>query len=73
MIVLKKFSSEQMLQDYLTLNINYKIVDTVGVGSTVVVLTDEFNITNSQNVYEYINSNHYEDINIHYKAYYDEY
>ena len=58
MIILKKFSNEQMLQDYLTLNIKYKIVDTVGVGSAVVLLTDEFNVSNKETVCEYINSCH---------------
>jgi len=73
MIILKKFSNEQMLQDYLTLNIKYKIVDTVGVGSAVVLLTDEFNVSDKETVCEYINSSHYEDTNFHYKAYYNEY
>lgn len=73
MIILKKFNSEQMLQDYMYRNMHLKVLDTVGIGDAVVLLTDEFNITNRETVCDYIDSEHYEDTNFHYKAYYNEY
>jgi len=75
MTVVKQFTSEQRLSEYLTSNRQYEVLHKIGIAGTVVLLTDEHKETSSavEAVDVYINGKHYEDSNIHYKAYYNEY
>lgn len=73
MIILKKFSSERKLSTYLESNKQYEALHMVGVSGTVVLLTDEHKQKEIETVDTYINNYHYEDVDIHYKAYYNEY
>ena len=74
MIIVKRFTSEQNLSDYLTSNRQYEVLSRVGIAGTVVLLTDERQDKSTfEAVDEYIDGTHYEHSNIHYKAYYGEY
>ena len=75
MTVVKQFTSEQKLNDYLTSNMQYEVLHRLGIAGTIVLLTDEYQDTSSavEAVDVYIGNQHYEDSNIHYKAYYGEY
>ena len=75
MTVVKQFTSEQKLNDYLTSNMQYEVLHRLGIAGTIVLLTDEYQETSSavEPVDEYIGNQHYEDSNIHYGAYYGEY
>ena len=75
MTIVKRFTSEQRLSEYLVSNRQYEVLVRVGIAGTVVLLTDKYQETSSavEAVDVYINGKHYEDSNIHYKAYYGEY
>jgi hypothetical protein len=74
MIIVKRFTSEQNLSDYLTSNRQYEVLSRVGIAGTVVLLSDNHQNTSAvEAVDEYIDGTHYEHSSIHYKAYYGEY
>ena len=75
MTIVKRFTSEQRLSEYLASNRQYEVLVRVGIAGTVVLLTDKYQETSSavEAVDVYIGNQHYEDSNIHYKAYYGEY
>ena len=75
MTIVKRFTSEQRLSEYLVSNRQYEVLVRVGIAGIVVLLTDKYQETSSavEAVDVYINGKHYEDSNIHYKAYYGEY
>jgi|LULS01.1.fsa_nt_gb hypothetical protein len=74
MITIKKFKDQKALDDYLSNNKHLDILRNSDI-TAMVLLTDEFFLKHyeEENVYDYINNHHYEDINIHYGAYYGEY
>ena len=75
MTIVKRFTSEQRLSEYLVSNRQYEVLVRVGIAGIVVLLTDKYQETSSavEAVDVYIGNQHYEDSNIHYKAYYGEY
>lgn len=73
MIILKKFSSEIRLSTYIEYNKQYEALHMVGISGTVVLFTDEHKHEEIETVDTYFNNYHYEDVDIHYKAYYNEY
>ena len=75
MTIVKQFTNEQKLNDYLASNMQYEVLHRLGISGTIVLLTDEYQDTSSavEPVDVYIGRQHYEDSNIHYKAYYGEY
>ena len=75
MTIVKQFTDEQKLSDYLASNKQYEVLNRLGIAGTVVLLTDKYQETSSavEAVDVYIGNQHYEDSNIHYKAYYGEY
>ena len=75
MTIVKRFTSEQRLSEYLASNRQYEVLVRVGIAGTVVLLTDKYQETSSavEAVDVYIDNQHYEDSNIHYEAYYGEY
>ena len=74
MTVVKQFTSEQKLNDYLTSNMQYEVLHRLCIAGTIVLLTDEYQETSSavEPVDVYIGNQHYEN-ELHYKAYYGEY
>ena len=75
MTIVKQFTDEQKLSDYLASNKQYEVLNRLGIAGTIVLLTDKYQETSSavEAVDVYIDNQHYEDSNIHYKAYYGEY
>ncbi len=75
MTIVKRFTSEKNLSDYLTSNRQYEVLNRVGIAGTVVLLTDERqdDTPSAEAVDVYFDGEHYEDSNIHYRAYYGEY
>ena len=74
MVIVKRFTDEHTLSEYLTLNMQYEVLNRVGVAGTVVLLSDDHQNTSAvEAVDEYIDGTHYEHSSIHYKAYYGEY
>ena len=67
MTIVKRFTSEQRLSEYLVSNRQYEVLVRVGIAGIVVLLTDKYQETSSavEAVDVYINGKHYEDSNIH--------
>tara|TARA_Y100001938_G_C8060960_1_gene417203 strand:+ start:1459 stop:1689 length:231 start_codon:yes stop_codon:yes gene_type:complete len=76
MTIVKKFSSRAKLEEYLNSNGQYHVLNRIGVDGSIVLLSDDSEPVNKDSVKSvdrYISEEHYEDVNLHYEAYYGEY
>ena len=75
MTIIKQFTNEQKLTSYLISNKQYEVLNRLGIAGKIVLINDKYQETSVpvEAVDVYINNQHYEDSNIHYEAYYNEY
>ena len=75
MTIVKQFTSDSKLQNYLLSNQQYEVLGRIGVNGAIVLLSDDYQYETTvvQCVDEYIASEHYEHSNIHYRSHYGDY